>query len=279
MAQNILITGAAGFIGGSVLADFTSRTSGPISSSNITAVVRSEDQIPALAKLGVNVIQLDLKDEDAVTQAVLENNVDVVIHTAGAIDPRFASHFIKALGKRRQDTGHDTHYFHASVAAMFTEEAGWYAGQVNDTDPLYELEKELEKPNPVRQTSILVTERGKAEGVKTYVLATSIERKRVYRVEENGTPPAVHISDLVALYGIMATKVLQGESIPNGEQGYYLVTAHNISWWEVLDLIAKNLSARGLVDDADVHTWPSWEAAAKGLSLPLPFVKTITASS
>ncbi|KAM0277005.1 hypothetical protein ACHAQH_006188 [Verticillium albo-atrum] len=259
MSKNILLTVAGGFIGGSILADFAFRASGPIIKDNITAVVRSREQVLNLAKLGVNVVQVDLKHELAVAQS--------------------------------------------SIAAMFSEEGGWYPGQVNDTDSLYELEKQVSGPNPVRETHTLLTEQGKAEGVKTYITAlscvygtgtgeirklsismplyvrTSIAQKRVYKVEENGWPPAVHISDLVALYALITVKVVQDQPVPSGEEGYFLVVAYKIDWWEVMDSIAKHLSARGLVDGPEVHTWPTWEAAASGLKLPPSFAKSITASS
>ena len=73
MAQNILITGTAGYIGGSVLANFISRKDSPIKATNITAAVRREEQISKLSHLGVNVILLDVNDEEAVRQAVLSN--------------------------------------------------------------------------------------------------------------------------------------------------------------------------------------------------------------
>ena len=73
MAPNILITGTAGYIGGSILANFISRKDSPIKAGNITATVRREEQIPKLSHLGVNVVLLDVNDTQAVRQAVLSN--------------------------------------------------------------------------------------------------------------------------------------------------------------------------------------------------------------
>ena len=73
MAQNILITGTAGYIGGSILANFISRKDSPIKAGNITAAVRREEQISKLSHLGVNVVLLDVNDEQAVREAVLSN--------------------------------------------------------------------------------------------------------------------------------------------------------------------------------------------------------------
>ena len=58
--------------GGTILADFLARTDGPIKDSKIHAAVRTTEQVKALAKLGVNVIQVDLTDENAVLTTVID---------------------------------------------------------------------------------------------------------------------------------------------------------------------------------------------------------------
>jgi uncharacterized protein YbjT (DUF2867 family) len=74
MAHKILITGAAGFIGGSILADFLASNNPLFEKKNISAAVRSQEQAEALSKLGINVIRLDLGDEEAVIAAILRND-------------------------------------------------------------------------------------------------------------------------------------------------------------------------------------------------------------
>jgi hypothetical protein len=89
MGQNILVTAGAGYMyaslilsrvlsdmkhsGGSIVADFISRTSGPIKEATISTTVRSDEQVQALSNLGINVIKLDLSDKQAVLDAVLGN--------------------------------------------------------------------------------------------------------------------------------------------------------------------------------------------------------------
>ncbi len=67
--------------GGSVLADFMSRTSGPIKVGNIYAVVRSDDQVKALSKLGVKVVQFDLSDEQRALDIIVSND-SAITHRA-----------------------------------------------------------------------------------------------------------------------------------------------------------------------------------------------------
>jgi hypothetical protein len=52
---------------------------------------------------------------------------------------------------------------------LFSVEGGWPYGEVKDTDPtIFEKDKEIGGPHPVRQTNILVTELAKAQGVTSF---------------------------------------------------------------------------------------------------------------
>ena len=83
----------------------------------------------------------------------------------------------------------------------------------------------------------------------------------------------MHISDLTALYGRIVEKILRKEVIPSGTEGYYFALAHDLQWWETLNQLATALDARGLITDPEVHLWPSNEAAAELLGVPVPFVQ------
>jgi hypothetical protein len=89
----------------------------------------------------------------------------------------------------------------------------------------------------------------------------------------------VHISDLVALYALITTKVLQGEEIPSGERGNYFGFNHRSPTWAVMDRIAVSLHSRGLVPDASVKTWPSYKMAAEAMQLPELYIKPMSIST
>ncbi|XXG95183.1 hypothetical protein Hte_001443 [Hypoxylon texense] len=303
MSQNILITGAAGYIGGSLLAELVSRQDSPIKTLNFSAAVRSEEQAKSLSKLGVNVVQVDLRDEAAVSEVILRNEIDIVVQTASSRDPTLVTHIIKALGRRHEVSGKETYFIHSSVTTVFAEGGGWPFGEVRDTDPLYVKEKEIDGGHPVRDTNIIVTEEAKAYGVTSFILAvpttygrgtgewrklsvnipayvrTSIAHKVVYKFDVDGHPPAVHISDLVAFYALLIEKILQKEQIPSGEDGYYFVMAHRAPWWAIMQRVAEALYARGLVAEPKTQTWPSYDVAADTLGFPRLFMKAIGTSS
>ncbi|OKL63856.1 hypothetical protein UA08_01113 [Talaromyces atroroseus] len=303
MGKNILITGAAGYIGGSVLADFISRTSGPIKAARLSAAVRSDEQVQSLSKLGVNVIQVDLGDETAVKEVVISNKIDIVVHTATAIDGHAVSALIKALGQRRQLSGEETYYIHSSIASVFAEENGWPYGEIRDSDPIYEKEKELGDAHIIRKVNILVTELAREQGVTSMIIPVpqvygrgtgewrklsvsipasiraSIKHKVVYQFDTDGHPPSVHISDLVVFYALLTENILQKKPIPRGEKGYYFAIGHRTHWWEFMQRLAECLHARGLVRKPRAETWPSDEVAADYLGFPRLYVRAMGTSS
>lgn len=84
---------------------------------------------------------------------------------------------------------------------------------------------------------------------------------------------AVHISDLSDYYVLMLRKILQGEKLPSGENGYYFSVAHEVGWWDVAQGLADALHARGLVPKATVENWPSDDMAAQAMDLPRQYVR------
>ena len=95
MAQNILVTGAAGCMyepsqihfhigateltitrhsGGTVLAKLLQSGQDPIKSAKLWAAVRTPEQAEVLSQWKVNVLQLDVNDTQAVKEAIVGNN-------------------------------------------------------------------------------------------------------------------------------------------------------------------------------------------------------------
>lgn len=61
------------YSGGSLLTDLLKAQASPVQNAVITAAVRSADQAAKVAKLGINVIQLDITNAKAVNEAVIGN--------------------------------------------------------------------------------------------------------------------------------------------------------------------------------------------------------------
>ena len=85
----------------------------------------------------------------------------------------------------------------------------------------------------------------------------------------------VHISDLTGLYARIVEKVLQKEKIPHGTEGYYFALAHDVYFREALDHLALTLKARGIAEDTKTPIWPSDEAAAEALGVPVQYLQPL----
>ncbi|KAJ3554142.1 hypothetical protein NPX13_g10696 [Xylaria arbuscula] len=293
---NILVTGAAGYIGGSVVAALLSETNN-FPKKNLFAAARTEEQIQILQSLGINILQLNLKDEQAVADAVLQNEIDIVVHTASSVDGQLASHLISALGKRRAVTGKEIYFVHSSVTTGYSPEGGWPYGTIKDGDEVYKMEKELNDGFVIRTVNTAITELAKEQGVTSFIVGVpfvygtgsgkwkklsqnipatvkaSMKLKAVYKFDQNSNFAAVHISDLAEYYVLLLKKILQGEKIPSGEVGYYFSIAHEAGWWSITERLAMALHSRGLVAEPTVKVWPSDDMAAEELDLPRQYVR------
>ncbi|KAH8659991.1 hypothetical protein BX600DRAFT_467051 [Xylariales sp. PMI_506] len=294
------IEGAAGYIGGSIVADFAKGGSDSlIKSQNVIAAVRSPEQAEAFSKLGVDVLQLELLDEPAVVKAVLDHNIDIVIHLASSINTEMALNLITALGKKREQSGKETYLIHTSGEGAFIDASGWTFGKTEDSGPLFDYETQLQESFPIRKTDVSVIEHAKAQGVTSFVVIppmvygkgsgpwnqlsvilpisvkASIADKVVHKFAGNNKISGVHVSDLAQFYRLLVEKALRKESLPHGEQGYYSGAAHEIDWQELQDRLAAALHARGMASTSEVQTWASDEAAAKSLGVPTEYVRVL----
>ena len=83
----------------------------------------------------------------------------------------------------------------------------------------------------------------------------------------------MHVSDLTSLYALLITKIIHKEPLLSGEEGYYFAYAHQYSWHETLEALAKAMKARGILEKTDdVGTWPSMKVAAETLAFPEQFI-------
>ena len=219
--------------------------------------------------------------------------VDIVVHTASSAVPGHPTGFIKALAQRRQKTSQEVYYIHSSITALFTSEAGWPYGYVKDTDTdILAKEKQIGTANPVRATDIVVVDQAKLHNVQAFnvvvpmvygtgsgewkkvsqnipsQLRASLKNKLVRKFEQDAASPAVHISDLTALYALLVSKIVAGNVLPHNQRGYFFAFVHRARWHETMHRLAQALRQRGLIDTPEVGVWPSYEEAAEHLGWP-----------
>ncbi|KAL2783365.1 hypothetical protein BJX66DRAFT_131247 [Aspergillus keveii] len=293
MSPNILITGATGYIGGTLLRALVSARVVPPSS--IWAIVRSDTQAESVEHLQVNAVQVALTDEGGIQRAILDNGIDIVIHTVSVVDPTLAASLLNALKARKASTNRPVYFIYNSGVSAFADKTGWPYGVAKETDDLYELQKGLTVPNPVRQTDVAIHATADKYGIALYtvvpplvygkgtgtgnkisvqiptLIRAAIANKEVHRFAENSKWPAVHVTDLADYYTRLIQGIVEERGIPAGKRGYYLVSAHTFNWHELLSGLAKDLFTRGLVATDDVTVWPNEDVKTKSLGLPSPY--------
>ena len=77
----------------------------------------------------------------------------------------------------------------------------------------------------------------------------------------------MHISDVAKFYALVLRKILAGEEIPNGRQGYYFLDAGEVSWGQISQAIGKAGSSQGLFSSPEVRSMSADEfSKALGIS-------------
>ncbi|KAH7486601.1 hypothetical protein HZ326_15369 [Fusarium oxysporum f. sp. albedinis] len=298
MSRNILITGAAGYIRGSIVANLLSKHP-ETTKQQVFAAVRTDEQAKSLSTLGINVLKLDLSDEQAVVNEISSQKVGVIVHAADSTNPELALPLIKALEKQKESAGKPTYFIHTSGLSAFYANSGWPRTVNKDTDAVFETEKEFADSYPIRKVSQLVIEHAQAQGVTPFVIVPSTVYRRgtgswnqlsvvvpglaqaslklvkVYKFDENISLQAIHISDLTALYYRIIHAALKNEDIPSGKEGYNFAVAHEMDMREFQDHLAAAMKARGLVSSDKPEVYPSDEFAAEAIDVPVEFLSAL----
>jgi uncharacterized protein YbjT (DUF2867 family) len=110
MSANVLITGASGYLGGSLVAALQ-KAELP-AHGTIFALVRKEEQAVAVKEAGLAPLQFDTSDAAAIEKAVLDNDISVVFWLIDAFQADAQLHFIRALAKLKAATGTEVHFLH-----------------------------------------------------------------------------------------------------------------------------------------------------------------------
>jgi nucleoside-diphosphate-sugar epimerase len=147
MSHSVLITGASGYLGGSLLAQLH-RTSLP-PHATFYALVRSDHQASEVKKKDFVPLFLDFSDENTVTKSIVDANISIIFFLIDALNSTHQIPLIKALGEVKKQTGRDVHFLHTSGAKIFSEHGGMRTDRdIDDTDPgLYEMQKRVEVPH------------------------------------------------------------------------------------------------------------------------------------
>ncbi|KAM5347451.1 hypothetical protein ACJ41O_010456 [Fusarium nematophilum] len=269
--QKLLLTGAAGYIGGTVLAQLLKSTIPEIQSLTISALVRRQNQVNILAAKGINAILFKGLDDTTVIQEAAAEH-DIAIHVSDGFHKDSAEALIRGLSERKVKTGRAGIFIHTSGASNVADFpiSKQYRGTrvFSDKEDIlsYEMSRNEGEPYPNRSVNILVSETGMRLGVKTYSVTPPLVfglGTGFFKALSNGQVPMlmrsalagghaqyvgegagrwshVHVEDLATLYEVVAAKALAGE-IPTGDRGIFFAETGRSSFVDV----AKNIGKAG----------------------------------
>ncbi|KAL8665645.1 MAG: hypothetical protein Q9202_002149 [Teloschistes flavicans] len=118
----VLLAGATGYIGGTILTTISKSKNDLLEHSNLSLLVRGEDKARILNEEGLTTVLFeDLKDTEEV--ASIASNYDLIINATpgGSVDSAVA--FIKGLGSRKQATGKNVYYIHVRISVALSPQA------------------------------------------------------------------------------------------------------------------------------------------------------------
>jgi nucleoside-diphosphate-sugar epimerase len=299
---NIFLTGATGYIGGSIL---TSLLQHPNAGNfNITALIRGDtDRIKKLTSLNVTPIIGSNESFEILEKAAKDSHV--VIHTSNSADDLPSTQaIISGLNKRTQETGKPVIYIHTSGTGVLTEDVRGNKGsdtiysdlnpdQINKL-PDEQIHRNVDlfiiksaDANPLLKTVIVLPSviYGVGTGLfnRTTILFSILHQtaSKRQKIEVVGPGEAtwnnVHIADVSDAYIILLDQLLAAygpNAKPNtphspylttGREGYYFVENGIHSWRQVTEKVAELFYKNGIIKSPQVARLPDNEIEEKFL--------------
>lgn len=118
MSHRILLTGASGYLGGTLLAQWAGANLPAY--DRLFALVRTDAQADAVKRYGAEPLTFNIKDETATRTAIVDNKITVVLFLVDAFRAESQVYLIRALAEVKRSTGLDVHFLHVSTPYRHT---------------------------------------------------------------------------------------------------------------------------------------------------------------
>ncbi|KAF8638091.1 hypothetical protein AX17_002452 [Amanita inopinata Kibby_2008] len=276
--KNILITGATGYVGSSVLSSFLDHPKG--SNLNITAVVRNADKAKKLKAFGVKTVVGSHTDAALVEKLVSEN--DYFINVADADSMEVAEAALKGFKKRYESTKTASSYIHISGTGVLADNAAgkheetiWYDNNLEQLDTI--------DPEALhRNVELRLIEADKEGFVKVYIVSPptiwgqpqnklakagfthtqSIQIPALIKVslarssgsyvgEGKNVWDNCHIDEVGQFFAKLYDTIEANPNTGHGREGVNFVRADEHNMYDVGKAIAQALHAAGKANSAD----------------------------
>ncbi|KAK5124977.1 hypothetical protein LTR85_001167 [Meristemomyces frigidus] len=300
----ILLTGATGYIGGSILSHLLKSESPALQDTTIKCLVRGTDRVAELnTAYGRRVDPVLFKDLDETDRMIeIASQHDIIINATLGYHPASAAALVEGLAKRQQATGKDVFMIHTSGTSNLADQPITKAYTESDPervfddskDDIYGYEKMRNEQQPYgqRTSELGVIDAGLEKGVKTlvimsptiygvgtgefnkssiqvpaYVKATIANGQAVVVGEGKGVWDNVDVEDLAELYTLCLLNILEkhGEDLPFGKKGIIFSENGRHTWKELAQGVADAAYAASKIKSKDVKS-VSLEEGAKVLT-------------
>ncbi|CCD45558.1 putative nad dependent epimerase dehydratase family protein [Botrytis cinerea BcDW1] len=291
-SYKILLIGATGYVGGSILTQTLLSIPNVLAKHSVSVLIRGEEKVPVFEKMGVKPILFNSLEETEFLRKIASGH-DIIIYSASGYDTAAAKALVAGLGDRKKQSGKEVHYIHTTGASSLSDQptSGKYLEDriFSDKEDIFAYEKfrQTKQVYPARTTDIGVIETGLKLGVQTHLMmpptiygvgsgkfnTLSIQFPMLIRAslkagqalvigDGKGVWSYVHIDDLAKLYIILLQKILDGEKVPMGEQILFAETG-TFSWIDASQAIADALYTLGAIKTVDVKQVPLEDAASQ----------------
>jgi nucleoside-diphosphate-sugar epimerase len=292
----ILLTGATGYIGGSILSALLDSSALPIRDFPITCLLRGPERAKQLtAAFGDHVKPVLYEGlDDLETTIRIATKHDIVINTTHGFHEASAKALVQGLGQRKVETGRGIWIIHTAGCSNIGDRPILHPESVRPplddiADDVYGYEKELETAEQYgqRTTELGVIDTALELGVKalsimspmiygngkglfnkisaqtTYIHVMLKMQRAMIVGAGDGVWNHVHIEDLADLYTLMVRDILEnsGQKVPSGKKGIMFSGNGKHTWSEFTTDQARACYAEGLIPSQDVDHVSLDEAA------------------
>jgi nucleoside-diphosphate-sugar epimerase len=284
--KKILLTGATGYIGGSVLTTLLNSTVPSLKEVPITLLLRGKDRADTFtAKYGDRVRPIlyeGMDDLDRTIEVAAQH--DIVINTTMGDHPGSSAALVKGLAQRKKLTNSEPWIIHTSGTSNVSDRPITNPMPIREwddsKDDVYSFEKELEAKEPYgqRTSELAVVDTGLEFGIKTlvimspviYGIGTGLYKKIGASIfflrgivsagsglvvgKGDGVWNHVHIEDVADLYVLILRKLVEngGAGVPTGKKGIIFSANGDHSRLEQTKDAVEGASKHGLISDTTI---------------------------
>ncbi|KAI8576054.1 hypothetical protein K450DRAFT_258668 [Umbelopsis ramanniana AG] len=274
MSTSIYLSGATGFIGGSVLTALLETKK-----YSITALVRSEEKAKAMNDIGVKTVIGSLDDFDIIEEQTYR--ADLVITSANVDHLGEAKAVVAGLRRKLKDTGKKALLLQTSGTSILNDDSnGQFEGKEIYSDVDTEKLNAIPASNPHRHVDTYLIDNsadydlaiiappciyGEGTGPKGISNPQSVQIPTVIRqglkngaIQQVGQGKhcwsSVHVKDLADMYLIVAEHLLAHDLKTLGREGYFFAETGEFKWGDMYNHLAKYLHKIGALKTDQIQS-------------------------